>query len=67
MNFEVGASYKYHNSNKVFKLKEVDGFIFHFECGHSVTNLVFEDLINIKTGIQVYKDLQGKLIFEPPI
>jgi hypothetical protein len=67
MNYEIGASYRYPLGKQVFKLKEVDGYRFHFECGHSVTDSVFEDLINIKTGIQVYKDLQHRLIFEPPI
>lgn len=48
-----GKFFKYPdtNQNKIFELKEVKGFIYFFRCGHWVTNHVFEDLVDISTGI----------------
>jgi hypothetical protein len=43
----IGAKYKYPNSSDVFVLKKINGFIYEFECGHKVTDFVFEDLIQI--------------------
>lgn len=43
----IGAKYKYYGSNKVFTLSQIYGFIYVFECGHMVTDKVFEDLIQI--------------------
>ena len=40
--------YKYYNSNQIFELIEVTGFIYRFKCGHWCTDLVFMDLYNIK-------------------
>jgi hypothetical protein len=61
LNYTIGAKYKYPNCNKVFVLKEVREFVFIFECGHWCTDNVFEDLINIETGVPVYNDNQLKL------
>lgn len=57
----IGEDYKYPRSRKRFKLISVDTFIFRFECGHWCTDSVFIDLIRVKTGIQVYKDIQLEL------
>ena len=46
------SKYKYPNSNKLFTLVEIKGFIYKFKCGHWCTDNVFLDLIDIKTGIQ---------------
>jgi hypothetical protein len=63
INYEIGASYIYPMDLKktVFKLKEVRGWVFYFECGHLCMDSVFMDLINIQTGVQVYKDVQVKI------
>lgn len=58
MNYTIGRVYRYPLSKKLFKLIESNGIIFRFECGHWCTDSVFEDLIDVKTGVQVYKDLQ---------
>ena len=55
MRFKTGKKYKYPNSNNVFTLKKVSGFIFHFDCGHWCTDTVFEDLIDIETGLQGFQ------------
>ena len=47
--------YRYPNSNKVYRLVSVTGFIYRFACGHWCTDNVFADLINVKTGIANYK------------
>lgn len=57
----IGEYYKYPNYNKLYKLVSVRGFIYYFECGHWCTDSVFEDLIRVKTGVQVYKDNQLEL------
>ena len=49
----IGKLYKYYNSNKVFKLKQIRGFIYEFECGHCCTDNVFKDLIQINESIQL--------------
>lgn len=59
----IGEEYRYPNSMKRFVLKDVDGFIYRFACGHWCTDCVFVDLIRIKTGIQVYRDTQMELSF----
>jgi hypothetical protein len=61
MNYHIGEYYTYPGSKRRFKLIEVDGYIFKFECGHRCTDNVFLDLIRVKTGIQVYRDNQLKL------
>lgn len=47
----MGRKYKYPNSDKIFELKKVVNNIYHFKCGHWVTNCVFNDLIDLKTGL----------------
>jgi hypothetical protein len=61
MNYHLGEYYKYFGCKRRFKLIEVSGYIFKFECGHWVTDTVFEDLVRVKTGIQVYRDNQLKI------
>lgn len=48
-----GKLFKYPepNSNQVFELKKVEGTNFIFKCGHKVTNSVFNDLIDLSTGL----------------
>ena len=47
----MAEKYKYPNCSKIFTLKEKRGYIYYFQCGHWCTDSVFEDLINIKTGL----------------
>jgi hypothetical protein len=54
-------TYRYPRQKKRFKLKEVKGFIYFFECGHWVTDNVFQDLINCKTGLPNYLNNQLQL------
>lgn len=61
MNYFINEDYKYPKSNRVFKLKKVTKDKFKFYCGHWCFESVFLDLIRVKTGIQVYKDLQLQL------
>lgn len=51
--YKIGNKYKYPEpeNNRVFELSEVSGFVFIFKCGHRVTDSVFEDLVDIKTGL----------------
>lgn len=44
----IGAIYQYPESKDLFKLKEIKGFIYHFECGHWCTDTVFQDLYIVK-------------------
>lgn len=64
--FYIGEYYRYPNSTKRYKLVEVQGFIFQFECGHWCTDSVFLDLIRVKTGIQVSEDKQLTFEFNDP-
>jgi hypothetical protein len=43
----IGGVYKYPDGKKHFTLKEFNGYICMFECGHWCTDCVFEDLIFI--------------------
>lgn len=61
MNYIIGAKYNYPNSKKIFTLKKVTGYIFHFDCGHWCTDNVFLDLINSKTKVQNYMNNQLEL------
>ncbi len=40
----VGVIYKYYGMEQEFKLKEIRGVIYYFECGHWCTDNVFIDL-----------------------
>lgn len=51
----IGNRYKYPNSDNIFVLKNHTDYVYEFECGHKITNYVFEDLINLETGIQNHK------------
>lgn len=61
MNYHLGEYYKYPGSNKRFKLVSVTGFRFGFEDGHWCTDIIFVDLIRVKTGMAVNEDLQIEL------
>jgi len=63
--YHIGEYYKYPGGTKRFALKMVRGFWFYFECGHHCSDSVFMDLINVKTGVQVYKDIQYSLLTPP--
>ena len=41
----IGHNYIYPNQTRKFKLVAVKGCIYHFECGHWVTDNVFADMI----------------------
>jgi len=49
----MAKKYKYPepNSTQIFELKKVVGTTYHFKCGHWVTDCVFQDLIDISTGL----------------
>ena len=49
--------YKYPNSNKIFTLIKIVGCIYYFKCGHWCTDNVFQDLINVKTGVPNWQTL----------
>ena len=40
----IGATYIYPNQKRRYKLVRIVGFMYYFECGHAVTDSVFEDL-----------------------
>jgi hypothetical protein len=62
MKYYIGELYRYPNRGQKFKLIVVtENGICHFECGHWCTDNVFTDLIRVKTGVQVYKDIQTQL------
>lgn len=47
---QIGKSYKYPNSNNIFKLKEINKERAVFECGHWCCTSVCEDLYDIEAG-----------------
>lgn len=55
----IGGKYKYWNYSKVYVLKEVVGYMYIFDCGHRVTEYVFMDLVDIKSGKHVYKIMEA--------
>jgi len=61
INYHIGEGYKYERDNKIFKLKEVSGYLFLFECGHWCSDTIFINLIRVKTGRPVNEDLQMEL------
>jgi len=58
--YKIGSYYKYPDGKRLFKLTKVNGFIFHFQCGHFCTDSVFLDLIDTQNNIQIYKQLPPK-------
>jgi hypothetical protein len=61
MNYTIGDDYSYPRQTKRFVLVGQERGIFIFNCGHRVTDNVFKDLVNCRTGVQVYQDTQLKL------
>lgn len=61
MNYHLNEYYRYPDDKKLFKLVSTTGYVFYFECGHWCTDSVFEDLVRVKTGVQVYQDIQLQL------
>ena len=41
----IGQYYKYQNTKQKFKLIDIVGFMYIFECGHRVTDNVFIDMV----------------------
>ena len=62
-NYTIGHYYRYPEPKNTakYKLIAVTDWVARFECGHWVTDSVFMDLIDCKTGVQVYKDCQLRL------
>lgn len=60
--YHIGEEYRYPNGTKRFRLVSCSGWIFKFACGHWCTDSVFIDLIRIKTGVQVFNELQLSLL-----
>lgn len=54
----IGRSYRYPREKKEFQLTKVDGYMYYFDGGHSVTDSVFMDMIDCSTEIQVFKNIQ---------
>ena len=44
----IGAIYQYYDSDRLFRLTEIDNFIYRFECGHWCTDCVFNDLYIVR-------------------
>ena len=59
--YTIGREYRYPESTKKFQLQSVDAWVFSFACGHWCTDLVFLDLIDCSTGIQVSENIQLSL------
>jgi hypothetical protein len=47
----MNRKYKYQDDDTILELIAITGFIYRFKCGHWCTDLVFNDLINCKTGL----------------
>lgn len=52
---KLNKVYRYPNSDKLFVLKNTNGMIFNFQCGHWCTDNVFIDLIDVKLNKYVYE------------
>lgn len=61
MKWFIGEYYKHIGQDQQFKLTETNGVIFRFECGHWCTDNVFEDMVRVRTGLQVFEDTQIEL------
>ena len=45
----IGKKFTYPNDDKIFALKNITSDeMYIFECGHRITNSVFQDLIDIQ-------------------
>lgn len=55
--YKIGGTYSYFRDKKTFVLESVDAIrgVFSFRCGHRCTDSVFEDLVDLETGIQGYQ------------
>lgn len=62
--YHIGEAYRYPRGKQIFILKEVGRFWFTFECGHGVSECVFQDLIRLKTGLQVCDEIQLDIFTE---
>ena len=60
----ISEYFKYYKDKRLFKLVKIEGYMYVFECGHRVTDNVFEDLIRVKTGIANYENNQLELTFD---
>jgi len=58
-----GKKYKYPepNAKQIFILVKVEKEVYYFKCGHRVMGSVFDDLIDIKTGLAGWQNKQLKL------
>ncbi len=59
----IGEQYRYPKGTRLFTLIAVHDWIYEFKCGHRVTDCVFADLVRVKTGIQVFNEVQLELTF----
>ena len=60
----MAKKYKYPNSDKIFELKKIVETTYFFKSGHWCTDCVFDDLIDLSTGIarwQIPKQLKLNL------
>ena len=48
---EMRRKYRYPKGSKTYELTGIRGCVYLFKCGHWCTDSVFEDLIDVKTGI----------------
>lgn len=46
-----GKFFKYPNHPNIYELSHKTGCVYRFKCGHWVTDSVFEDLIDLSTGL----------------
>lgn len=58
----IGKKYKYPCSDKIFTLKEIKSHSYHFECGHSCTDNVFVDLIEVTPEVEYQIFLEKKIV-----
>lgn len=69
MKYHIGEYYCYPNNHKkLYRLIEVfNDVLFKFEDDHSLphfcTDNVFEDMVRVRTGLQVFEDLQKEIEF----
>lgn len=49
----IGAVYIYPGTRRRYKLVKIEGFMYYFECGHAVTDSVFEDLVCVDAQIKM--------------